>query len=91
MNKKTNTVLFVLGATVVNIIMMIVLFLVLFVLFDRFLAPNIGEGIVPVFMLLIFIISVGGTYFIYHKLIKLVQARVDMEKYFDPIFNKKKK
>ena len=55
MNKKTNTVLFVLGATVVNIIMMIVLF-VLFVLFGRFLAPNIGEGIVPVFMLLIFII-----------------------------------
>lgn len=91
MNKKTNTVLFVLGATVANIIIMIVLFLALFILFGRFIAPNVADGAVPVFMLLIFVFSVGGTYFIYHKLIKLIQARVDMEKHFDPIFTRKKK
>ena len=44
MNKKLNTVLFILGATLFNIVVMIILFFVLMVIFARFLAPALPPG-----------------------------------------------
>jgi hypothetical protein len=90
-NKKVNTLLFVLGATVVNVLMMVVTFLVLFVLFARFLAPIVPPEAGQFVVLALFIVAILGTYFIYHKLVKLMQSRVDMEKYFDPIFGGKRR
>lgn len=90
MNKKANTVLFVLGATLVNILMMILVFLVLFILFARFLAPVIPPTIGQFAILALFIIAMIATYFLYHRLVVFLQSRIDMEKYFDPIFGKKR-
>ena len=42
MNKKANTVLFMLGATVVNIILMVLIFVLLFYLYGRFIAPSVS-------------------------------------------------
>ncbi|MFP4302324.1 MAG: hypothetical protein ACLFPW_09950 [Spirochaetaceae bacterium] len=90
MNKRVNTVLFVLGASVVNVIIMLVLFLALFVVFARFLAPSLSAGANQLIMVLIFVVSIGVTYFIYHRLVRWLSTKVDMDKYFDPIFGKKK-
>lgn len=86
MNKKANTVLFVLGATVVNVIIMMVIFLAVFVLYGKFLAPAIPDQVDQIMMIVIFIGSIVLTYFIYHRMIKYLTNKIDMEKYFDPIF-----
>jgi hypothetical protein len=90
MNKKVNTVLFIIGATVGNVIVMTVVFLVLFVLFGRFLAPHLPAAGDQIAVIIIFVGSIVATYFAYHRVIKLLTNRIDMEKYFDPIFRRKK-
>ncbi len=91
MNRKMNTVLFVLGATVVNVLLMVVLFLILFVLFARFVAPAMAPEAGQFVLLALLLVSIAGTYFIYHRLIVVLQQKVDMEKYFDPIFGKRRR
>ncbi|HUX51601.1 MAG TPA: hypothetical protein VMW73_12450 [Spirochaetia bacterium] len=91
MNKKANTILFVLGATVINVLIMMIIFVVLFVLFGRFVAAHLSPQADQIIMLVLFIGAIVLTYFIYHKLINLVTRKIDMEKYFDPIFKPRKK
>ena len=90
MNKKANTALFVLGATVFNVLIMIVIFVVLFVVFGRFIAPALPAQVNQILVLVIFIGSIVGTYFIYHRVVKYLSNKIDMEQYFDPIFKRKK-
>lgn len=89
MNKKANTALFVLGATVVNVLIMIIIFVVLFVLFGRFVAPALPAQVNQILVLVIFIASIVVTYFIYHRLVKYLSSKFDMEQYFDPIFKRR--
>ena len=91
MNKRVNTILFVLGASVVNVLIMLLLFLTLFVVFARFLAPSLSPGVNQLIMVLIFVVSIGVTYFLYHRLVKWLSNKYDMNEYFDPIFGKRKK
>ena len=91
MNKKVNTVLFILGATVVNIIIMLAIFIILFVIYGRLIAPGLSPEINQIIMLILFVGSIVATYFIYHKLVKFISTKIDMEKYFDPIFRQRKK
>ena len=91
MNKKANTLFFVLGATVLNIVIMLVIFVALFVLFGALLAPRLPQTAVSIVLLLLFIASIVLTYFVYHKLVLLLSKKVDMEKYFDPIFGKRRR
>jgi hypothetical protein len=86
-----NTVVFILGATVVNMVLMIALFLLTFVLFGIFIAPRLPPAVNSVFILVLFVLSVVGTYFVYHKIVAFLSTRVELEKYFDPIFKSKKK
>jgi membrane protein implicated in regulation of membrane protease activity len=93
MNKKTNTILFILGATLVNIVITLGAFLLLFVLLaavviPRFsLSPDVLAGGIP----LIFILSIFLSFVVYRAILKLITKRVEMEKYFDPIFMSKHK
>lgn len=91
MNKKTNTILFILGATVGNIVLMLAIFLGLFVLYGRFIAPNVDTTVNQIIVFVIFIGSVALTYFIYHRIIKLLSKKFDLDKHFDPIFRSKKR
>lgn len=91
MNKKANTLLFILGATVVNVLVTLVLFVALFVLVGYFLAPVLPESVTSILVMVVFIASIAGTYFIYHAVVKLLAKKIDMEKYFDPIFRTRRK
>jgi hypothetical protein len=91
MNKKTNTILFILGATVVNIILMVALFTLLFVLFGIFLAPHMPGEAASIVILVLFFGSLVLTYFVYHRIVLLISKKIDMEKYFDPLFRPRKK
>jgi hypothetical protein len=91
MNKKANTLLFVLGATIANVIVMMAIFLVLFVVFGKFVAPHLSPQANQIIMLVLFIGAIVLTYVIYHRVIGYLSKKIDMDKYFDPIFRPRKK
>jgi len=91
MNKKTNTALFIVGATVANILIMIVLILIGFVIISALLPKNSNPQIASILFLVVFIGSIAGSFFIYHKVVQFISKRIDMEKYFHPIFRPKKR
>ncbi|MDR2080093.1 MAG: leader peptide processing enzyme [Treponema sp.] len=86
MSKKTNTLWFILGATVFNILVTIVSFVVLFILFVRILAPILPESAVAWSFPIIFIGAIALSFIIYRIIVKQLLKKINVEKYFDPIF-----
>jgi hypothetical protein len=86
LNKKLNTFFFVLGATVVNVVITIAVFLGVLMLFLRLIAPHISEEAITWASMLIFILAIVLAFIIYQFIIKAFAAKIDMKKYFDPIF-----
>ena len=91
MNKKANTILFILGATVFNLLTMAILFLVpLAILLFLFRDSESLGNFIGIVSLLLFFAALVGSFFVYGFVMKKISAKVDMDKYFDPIFKKKK-
>jgi hypothetical protein len=92
-NKKANTVLFILGATVVNIVVTIVLFGALFALFMGVLVPNLGlsESALAIGFAGVFLAAVVLSFFVYRFALKILTSHIEMEKYFDPLFSRRYK
>ena len=91
MNKKVNTLLFVLGATLFNIIIAILSFIILIFLFSRFIAPYVSEAVQAWSFSLVFLAAIAASFFIYRIVLKFLIDKIDVEKYFDPIFVRKNK
>jgi hypothetical protein len=87
MNKKVNTLLFVLGATVFNILITILLFVALFFACVGLLPENIAGNALP----FIFIAALVASFFLYNAILKIVTKKIDMDKYFDPIFKPRRR
>lgn len=90
MNKKINTLLFVLGATVFNIFMMILIMTLGLAAISMLVSENISQGTAQILFLVLFFGSVGGAFLIYHWVVKLLSSKFDLDKYFHPIFRKKR-
>ena len=91
MNKKLNTALFIIGASILNVILMIILMTVGLAVISLIIPENISPTLASILFILVFLLSVAGSFFAYHKGIKLLGKRVDMDKYFHPIFNSRKR
>ena len=91
MDKKLNTVLFFIAATIANIIIMLFLSGLLLFIFARFLAPLLPPLVNQLLLVCILIGSVVLTYFIYHKVMRLLLRKYDFEKYFSPLIKRNKK
>jgi len=91
MNKKVNTILFILGATVFNILITVMFFLLLLVAYAKFLLPVLPEGAQTWSFPLIFIAALAIAFLIYRYAIRFLMNKVDMEKYFDPLFVSKQR
>lgn len=89
MSKRTNTLLFMLGATVVNILLMMIIFMICFILLTRFVDPE--SSLVPLYLGLTFLISIGGSFFLYSRIIKFLNAKFDLENKLGPIFPSKRR
>jgi hypothetical protein len=85
MNKRLNTALFFVAATVVNVALVIVLALVVFVPYALFVARHVPGVVNLVALIAIFIGSMIGSFPIYRWLVNLFMKKVDMDKYFEPI------
>ena len=90
MNKKLNTILFIIGATILNVVLIIVVWVGLMrvtqVIIGAELYDQIFKNIIVVFMLLALVIS----FFLYRMIMKRVEKRIDMDKYFEPFFRRRK-
>jgi hypothetical protein len=85
-NKKVNTLLFLIGATVVNIVIMAAVMVGGLFLMGRLLPERIQESAGRLLFILLFLVAVGVAFFIYNRIIKILSKRVDMDKYFHPLF-----
>ena len=87
MNKKLNTALFLVGATLANMLIMFIVFVLLLIPTIKLFAESNAAG----YMLVAdFVVAIAATFFIYNRLMKLFQKKVDMEKYFHPLFGRKR-
>jgi phosphoglycerol transferase MdoB-like AlkP superfamily enzyme len=86
MSKKTNTLLFILGGTAFNILVTIICFIALLVIYSRFLFPTLPESSAAWVMPVLFVVSIVVSFLAYRLAIKIIMKKIDMEKYFDPIF-----
>jgi hypothetical protein len=90
-NKKTNTLLFILAATLANITLTLLSFLIFYLLYAVLLAPRLPADSVIWCLALIFLIALAATFIVYQALLKLFMKKVIVQKYFDSIFNTRKK
>jgi len=91
MNKKVNTLLFILCATAFNILVTILSFIGFFILYIKFIASRIPGANSSWSFTLIFMASLAVSFLVYRWLLKYLLTKVDIEKYFDPIFVRKYK
>jgi hypothetical protein len=94
MNKKINTILFILGATVFNIIVTVLSFLLLLILNAKVLLKILPQGAQAWSFPLIFIASLAISFFVYKFVLGILLKKVNVEKYFDPLIkprNRQKK
>jgi fumarate reductase subunit D len=87
MNKKVNTLLFVLGATVFNILVTVLVFVALLLAALKLLPGSASAGTIP----FVFIASLAASFFIYNKVVKIIMNKVDMDKHFAPIFRPRRR
>ncbi|MBF9015393.1 MULTISPECIES: leader peptide processing enzyme [unclassified Oceanispirochaeta] len=91
MNKKLNTILFMLGGTVLNVVLMLGLFVLFLFLGNKVLTPETGSNVKMLIFLLIIGFSVVGSFFLYSKIIKAITKKWNLEDYMHPIFSSKKR
>ena len=91
MNKKVNTILFILGATVFNILITVLFFILLLIIYYNFLLRILPEGAQIWSFPFIFIAAMAIAFIVYRYAIRFLMKRIDMEKYFDPLFVSKQR
>ena len=90
MNKKVNTVLFLLGATVFNLLVMFLLIVLFLVLISAIFRDSLNPNVLSILMIVVFVGSIAAAFFIYWRVVKCLSRKIDMEKYFLPLFRRKK-
>jgi len=91
MNKKVNTLLFVLGATLFNIIVAIISFILFTLVYAKFIMDLIPESGRGWGFTLIFMAAIAVSFLVYRYVLKFLLSKIDIEKHFDPIFARKHK
>jgi len=88
MNKKLKTLLFVIGATIFNLLIASLCFISLFFLYARFLYPIIPEESQVMGFIFVFVSAIALSLFVYRFALKFLMKKIDFDKHFDPIFGK---
>ena len=92
MNKKLNTLLFVLGATLFNVIVTVLVLVILGLSFLSLIYYPFMPNTDPSWaFVLIFLTSIIISIVVYRIVLKVLLKKIDLDKYFDPMFAKKYK
>ena len=90
MNKRVNTLLFLVAASLYNIIIMVLIIVILLFLVSRFLPQHTSAAAASSIFIVVFVLGIAGSFFIYHRTVRYLSRKIDMDKYFHPLFRKKK-
>ena len=90
MNKKFNTVLFMIGATFYNLLVMAIIIVVPFIIILLVFKNSLTSSSITFIVMVLFVVALGGGFFIYRYTMKKIAEKVNMDKYFEPLFRKKK-
>ncbi|AEJ18195.1 hypothetical protein [Gracilinema caldarium] len=90
MNKKANTIVFMLVATLFNVVITVVSFVVLLVLYGRILAPLLPQETAAIGLPIVFIAAILLSFVIYRYALKAFTKRFEVEKYFDPLIKSRR-
>ena len=87
MNKKLNSIFFILGATAFNVLVALISLVILFFIFINFIHPVIpeSESVYQWTFLQLFVASCAISFFVYRAVIKIVLKKINIDKYFDPL------
>lgn len=83
MNRRFNTVVFLAGATVLNILLLFFFFLTFTGLVGLFL-PNRTGAFAVIIWLALFAASLFAGWFTYRWAFRILRERIPLDKYFDP-------
>ena len=90
MSKKTNSLIFMLLATLLNLVLLIVFFILGFVI------PNLVIGAMPenvavvqIGVVLVFVFAIGLSFFVYSRIVSLLTKKFNLEEKLDPLFVRK--
>ena len=89
MTKRANTILFLLGATVLNVVLMVVIFGIFLVLDLWLLAGRIDPNNNIYVLLFCVFATMGLTFFLYHRIVKWATKKWELEDKLGPLFGKK--
>ena len=90
MNKNLKLALFLLGATLFNIVLMFAFIIVIFLIASRLMGDNPNPVVFQIILFVGFIASIVLTFLIYGKVMKWLQAKYNLEKHFPQLFKKRK-
>lgn len=90
MNKGVNTAIFVVAASLVNVVLMLVFLLVGTLIVVRLVPAETAAAAGPFIMMGVFVGAMALTFFVYGRLIKFARNRFKLDDYLHPIFRKKK-
>ena len=90
MNKNLKLALFLLGATVFNIVLMFIFIIAIFLAASRLMGDNPNPVVFQVVLFVGFIASIVLTFLIYGKVMKWLQAKYNLEQHFPQLFKKRK-
>ena len=85
MSRQTNTLLFILVASVANIVLTLVSFLIFYLLYAALLAPRLPPSSAIWCLAALFLLALILSFIVYQALLKWFMKKVDVKKYFGPI------
>jgi len=86
MNKKANTLLFILGATLFNILITILAFILLLAIYANLIMRHLPVNAQTWALVVIFIAAIALSFVIYRFALRFLMKKINIDKYFDPIF-----
>jgi len=89
-NKNLKLALFLLGATVFNVVLMFVFIIAIYIVTIRLMGDNPNAVVLQIVLLVGFIASIVLTFLIYGKLMKWLQAKYNLEQHFPQLFKKRR-
>lgn len=89
MNKNLKLALFLVGATLFNIVLMFVFIIAIFLVASWAMGDNPNAVVFQVVLFVGFIGSIVLTFFIYGKVMKWLQAKYHLEQHFPQLFKKR--
>jgi uncharacterized membrane protein len=85
MNKRVNTLLFILGATVFNVLLYVLSFLLLMLLYSR-VVGFLPESFQQWGLIVILLLPIAVSFVLYRLILKVLLKKFDVDKYFAPLF-----